>query len=41
MPVVMALVIIFSVLTILAMFLADVTYTVLDPRIQLGKRKAA
>ena len=41
MPVVMALVIIFSALTILAMFLADVTYTVLDPRIQLGKRKAA
>jgi peptide/nickel transport system permease protein len=41
MPVVMACVIIFSALTILAMFLADVTYTVLDPRIQLGKRKAA
>ena len=41
MPVVMALVIIFSALTILAMFLADVAYTVLDPRIQLGKRKTA
>ncbi len=41
MPVVMALVMIFSALTILAMFLADVAYTVLDPRIQLGKRKAA
>ncbi len=41
MPVVMALVIIFSALTILAMFLADVAYTVLDPRIKLGKRKAA
>lgn len=41
MPVVMALVMFFSALTILAMFLADVAYTVLDPRIQLGKRKAA
>jgi peptide/nickel transport system permease protein len=41
MPVVMACVIIFSALTILAMFLADVAYTMLDPRIQLGKRKAA
>ena len=41
MPVVMACVIIFSALTILAMFLADLAYTVLDPRIQLGKRKAA
>ncbi len=41
MPVTMALVLIFSALTILAMFLADIAYTVLDPRIQLGKRKAA
>ena len=41
MPVVMACVIIFSALTILAMFLADLAYTMLDPRIQLGKRKAA
>ena len=39
-PVVMALVIIFSALTIFAMFLADVTYTILDPRIKLGKSKA-
>jgi peptide/nickel transport system permease protein len=39
-PVVMALVIIFSALTILAMFLADVAYTILDPRIKLGKSKA-
>ncbi|MFN3331169.1 MAG: ABC transporter permease [Caldilinea sp.] len=41
MPVVMASVMIFSALTILAMFLADLAYTLLDPRIQLGKRKAA
>jgi len=41
MPMVMALVMIFSALTILAMFLADAAYTVLDPRIQLGRRKTA
>ncbi len=40
MPMTMALVLIFSALTIIAMFLADVAYTVLDPRIKLGKSKA-
>ena len=40
MPMTMALVLIFSALTIIAMFLADVAYTILDPRIQLGKSKA-
>ena len=38
MPMTMALVLIFSALTIIAMFLADVAYTMLDPRIKLGKR---
>ena len=37
MPMTMALVLIFSALTIIAMFLADVVYTILDPRIKLGK----
>ncbi len=36
-PMTMALVLIFSALTIVAMFLADVVYTLLDPRIKLDK----
>ena len=40
MPMTMALVLIFSALTIVAMFIADVVYTMLDPRIKLGKGNA-
>ncbi len=36
-PMTMALVLIFSALTIVAMFVADVVYTFLDPRIKLDK----
>ena len=36
-PMTMALVLIFSALTIIAMFLADIAYTMLDPRIKLDK----
>jgi ABC-type dipeptide/oligopeptide/nickel transport system permease component len=35
----MALVLIFSALTIIAMFLADIAYTMLDPRIKLDKTR--
>jgi ABC-type dipeptide/oligopeptide/nickel transport system permease component len=35
----MALTLIFSALTIVAMFVADVAYTVLDPRIKLDKAR--
>jgi peptide/nickel transport system permease protein len=38
-PMTMALVLIFSALTIIAMFLADVVYTLLDPRIKLDKAR--
>jgi ABC-type dipeptide/oligopeptide/nickel transport system permease component len=37
MPMTMALVLIFSALTIVSMFLADIVYTLLDPRIKLEK----
>ena len=39
MPMTMALVLIFSALTILSMFLADIVYTLLDPRIKLEKAR--
>jgi peptide/nickel transport system permease protein len=38
-PMTMALTLIFSALTIVAMFVADVAYTVLDPRIKLDKAR--
>lgn len=39
MPMTMALVLIFSALTIFSMFLADIVYTLLDPRIKLEKAR--
>ena len=39
MPMTMALVLIFSALTIVSMFLADIVYTLLDPRIKLEKAR--
>jgi peptide/nickel transport system permease protein len=39
MPMTMALVLIFSALTIISMFLADIVYTLLDPRIKLEKAR--